>query len=169
MLNNNPLILYQLSASLPIEIYVKPPTKFIIDNCSELLPTWEFCPQTIMMILFHTKMRIDTVNSDVKKEKERLKIEFLELGKILKGIFEHKKCLIEIIDPQEGKPIDSDEVTINFDMIAIIHQLLGFSFDNTDEGCKVLNHPTQKTAIYPGILLSDKNPEKVNYILKEIF
>ncbi|WP_243397345.1 hypothetical protein [Crocosphaera subtropica] len=140
---------------LPIEIYIHPPTQFIVDNVSDLLPKWKLVPRSIIIILLHAKLPIEKINQETQTEKERLKEEFLQLGNKLKYVLQQENWLIEIIDPQEGKPINSKNATMNFDMIAIVNQILGFNYYHTKQGCKVLNHPTQKTAIYPSLLVSD--------------
>ncbi len=169
MLANNPIISYQKTVRLPIEIYIKKPSDFIINNISQLLPNWKIHPASIIIVLFYCQIPIKTVNQGVETEKKRLKQEFLQFANSLRVILQKEKCLIEIIDPQEGKPINTNQGAINFDIVATIHQLLGFSFENTNEGCKILNHPTQKNAIYPTILLSNRCPKTINSILQKLF
>lgn len=169
MLSSNPIISYQKIVQLPIEIHVRKPSQFIIKNTVKLLPDWKSIPGSIIIVLLYSQIPIETVNQEVEIEKKRLKEEFLQFGNQLKLILQKEKYLIELIDPQQGKSIDSHEGTINFDIVAIIHQLLGFTFRNTDKGCKVLHHPTQKTAIYPSILLSDVSPKLIDSILRTYF
>ncbi|MDJ0659200.1 MAG: hypothetical protein QNJ42_06875 [Crocosphaera sp.] len=163
-----PLIIYQATIKLPIEIYIHPPTQFIIDHVSDLLPTWTLLPRSILIILLYSKVPIETISQETQEEKERLKQEFLLLGNRLQSILKQENCFIEIIDPQEGTPIHSNDTILNFDMIAIINQSLGFNYYNTEQGCKILNHPTQKNAIYPSILVSDTDPVIINNILKKM-
>ncbi len=167
MFKNKPFITYQTTIQLPIEIYSYPPTQFIIDHTSDLLPTWKRIPNSILIILLYAKLPLEIINQDSQTEKQRLKQEFLQLGNQLKYSLHKENCFIEIIEPQEGKPINSNNATINFDMIAIIHQILGFNYYHTKQGCKVLNHPIQKTAIYPSILISDTDPIDINNLLQK--
>lgn len=53
MLKIKPLITYQIMVKLPIEIYIHPPTQFIVDNVSDLLPKWKLVPRSIIIILLH--------------------------------------------------------------------------------------------------------------------
>ncbi len=169
MLANNPIISYQKTVPLPIEMYIKKPSDFIINNISELLPNWKIHPASIIVVLFYSQIPIKIVSQEVEKEKQRLKQEFLQFANKLTLILQKEKCLIEIIDPQDGKPLNTNPGTINFDIVATIYQLLGLSFQSTNEGCKVLNHPTQNTAIYPTILVSDRKPQEINSILQSSF
>ena len=169
MLSSNPIITYQKIVQLPIEIYVRKPSQFIIKNTVKLLPDWTSLPGSIIIVLLYSQIPIETVNQEVEREKQRLKQEFLQFGNQLKLILQKEKYLIELIDPQEGKPMNTEEGSIRFDIVATIHQLLGFTFRNTDKGCKMLDHPAQKTAIYPSILLSDVSPKLIDSILRTYF
>ncbi|CCQ53803.1 hypothetical protein CWATWH0402_4248 [Crocosphaera watsonii WH 0402] len=153
-LNINPIITYQKTAQLPIEIYVQPVTQFITNNSSLLLPEWHIVPKTAVIILLYSFIPLETSNRQVELEKQRLREEFLTLSKRIKITFQKQGTLIAIIDPQDGKPINSPASQLSFDIIAVVHQLLNFSFYQI-HGCKVLNHPIQQTAIYPSLLLSD--------------
>lgn len=168
MSKNKPLVTYQTTIKLPIEIYIHPPTQFIVDNFSDLLPQWKTIPRSILIILLYAKIPIETISQETLEEKERLKQEFLQLGNRLKYILEEDNCFIEIIDPQEGKSINSNDTKINFDMIAVVNQSLGFNYYHTEQGCKVLQHPTQKTAIYPSLLVSDTDPVIINNLLQKV-
>jgi hypothetical protein len=162
-----PIITYQKTAQLSVEIYVQPPTKFIIENSAKLLPQWKNSPQTVVIILLHSTRPLEIITEQVQEEKKRLKEEFLQLGQTIKSTAQRENWLIEIIDPQEGKPINSANGEIIFDTVAVVHQLLGFDFNNTKDGCKVLNHPSQKTAIYPSLLLSDAQKQEIYYLVVE--
>ncbi|WP_198648887.1 methylmalonic aciduria and homocystinuria type D protein [Cyanothece sp. BG0011] len=167
MIEINPIIIPQKTTKLPIEIYPTVPTQFIINNYPKLLPTWKQVPKSVLIVLLYAKLSIENINQDTQAEKERLKQEFLQLGNDLKYILQKENYFIEIIDPQDGKPINSHNATMNFDLIAIVNQILGFNYYHTQQGCKVLNHPTQKTGIYPSILLSDTDPIKIDDSLKK--
>ncbi|MEL4896315.1 hypothetical protein [Crocosphaera sp. Alani8] len=153
-LNIKPIITYQKTAQLPIEIYVQPITPFITNNSSLLLPDLPIVPKTAVIILLYSFIPLETSNRQVELEKQRLRDEFFTLSKRIKLTFQKQGTLVAIIDPQDGKPINSPASQLSFDIIAVVHQLLNFSFYQL-HGCKVLNHPIQQTAIYPSLLLSD--------------
>ncbi|WP_267383183.1 hypothetical protein [Cyanobacterium sp. uoEpiScrs1] len=167
MLSNKPIISYQQATKFFIEIYIQPPTKFIIDNYSILLPDCKFYPQTIAIILLEARMSLEKNNKQVQQEKQRLKKEFLKLGNKIQSIAKKEKWLVEIIDPQNGKPINSTSSQINFDIVSIVHELLGFTFNNTNSGCKLLNHPLKATAIYPNIILSNIDHKQMDFLIKK--
>lgn len=163
-----PFILNQTTINLPIEIYICYPTQFIVDNAYNLLPTWTVIPKSILIVLLHAKLPIEIINKETQIEKERLKKEFLQLGNKFKSILQQNNCFIEIIDPQNGKQMNQN-TTMNFDMIAIVNQTLSFDYYHTKQGCKVLDHPTQKTAIYPSIIVSDTDPINMYNFLEKAF
>ena len=107
-----------------------------------------------MIFLLYSFIPLDTINCKVEMEKQRLKEEFLILSKRIKLTCKKQGSLIAIIDPQDGRPIDSPASQLSFDVIAVVHQLLNFNYYQI-HGCKVLTHPIQQTAIYPSLLLSD--------------
>ena len=111
-------------------------------------------PKTTVIILLYSFIPLETTNRQVELEKKRLREEFLTLSKRIKLTFQKEGKLIAIIEPQNGKPINSPAGQLSFDIIAVVHQLLNLSFYQKN-GCKVLNHPIQQTAIYPSLLLSD--------------
>ena len=111
-------------------------------------------PKSTVIILLYSFIPLETTNRQVELEKKRLREEFLTLSKRIKLTFQKEGKLIAIIDPQDGKPINYPASKLSFDIIAVVHQLLNLSFYQKN-GCKVLNHPIQQTAIYPSLLLSD--------------
>lgn len=168
MFPNQPIISYQQATQLFIEIYIQPPTRFILENHSRLLPRCKFYPQIMVIILLEAKIYLEQTNQQVQQEKQRLKKEFLQLGENIRTVAQGKKWLIEVIDPQDGKPIYSASGETTFDIVSVVHDSLGFKFNDTNNNCKLLNHPLKKTAIYPNLLLSDIDNKQMNYLIKEI-
>ncbi len=134
------------------EVYYKYPTQFILDNWPKLLPTWSVSPQRVVIILLKSQFALDIENEMIQKEKERLLDEFYKLSKV----FIEQGIATEIISPPDGTPQYSMQGELTFDVVAVVHQLLGFDFSDTPKGCKVLKHPIWKEAVYPGLLLSQK-------------
>ncbi|MGP0129475.1 MAG: methylmalonic aciduria and homocystinuria type D protein [cyanobacterium endosymbiont of Rhopalodia musculus] len=167
MLPNQPIISYQQATQLFIEIYIQPPTRFVIENYSRLLPEYKFYPQTMVIILLEAEISLEKTNQQVQQEKQRLKKEFLKLGENIRAVAQREKWLIEVIDPQDGKPINSASGEITFDIVSVVHNSLGFRFNKTNNSCKLLNHPLKETAIYPNLILSDIDNKQMNYLIEE--
>ncbi|YAI81895.1 MAG: hypothetical protein ACQJCO_08950 [cyanobacterium endosymbiont of Rhopalodia sterrenbergii] len=91
----------------------------------------------------------------------------MKLGENIQAVVEREKWLIEVIDPQDGKPINSAPGKIYFDIVSVIHELLDLRVDDTKNGCKILHHPLKKTAIYPNLLLSDVDNKRMIYLIEE--
>ncbi len=163
-----PIMTYQEKIKIPIEIYIQPPTQFLRGNYPKLLPEWLLCPRTIIIVLLHSQFALEQVTQQIQDEKTRLKDEFLKLGQKIQAVGRRKKCLVEVINPQDGKPINSASGEITFDIVAVVHELLGLSFSHTKDGCKILRHPFQKTAIYPSLLVANGSHQVMNSIVQEI-
>ncbi len=69
MLEINPIIAYQETAKLPIEIYVKPMSKFMFENLYKLLPECTLSPKTVVIILLYSQIPIDSISKQVQEEK----------------------------------------------------------------------------------------------------
>ncbi len=152
----------------PVEIYLKSPTPFMIDNWEKLLPDWKVPPQTIVLILLKSRLPLDGEGEFIELEKERLLHRFLEWGKVFYSTGHQGGFLTEIISPKDGTLQYSKKGQLIFDLVATVHYSLGFDFSKTAEGCKVLEHPVWQTAVYPGLFLSEATATVVKSILTEI-
>ena len=68
-----------LSAQTDIEIYLKPPNDFTIQNWEKLLPDWQVMPHSMIIVLLNSSMALDNEGELIESEKARLFTEFLEL------------------------------------------------------------------------------------------
>ena len=165
---SQPIVTSQTTTSLSTEIYVRSPTQFILENYTALLPEWKIAPQTVVIVLLASKMSLLSINRQVQREKQRLKQEFFQVGHTIQSTCQSPEQLIAIIDPQNGRPVQSPLDQITVDVVAVVHQLLKFQVKKTSEGCKILNHPIRKTAIYPSLLLSSVNSREMYSLLQKI-
>jgi hypothetical protein len=78
--------------------------------------------------------------------------EFLKLGENIRSVAKRKKWLIEVINPQDGKSINSTSGEMTFYIVSIIHELPYFRLYDTNNGCEISSHPLQPTVIYPNFL-----------------
>ena len=166
---SQPIVTSQTTTSLSTEIYVRSPTQFILENYTALLPEWKIAPQTVVIVLLASKMSLLSINRQVQLEKQRLKQEFFQLGHTIQSTCQSPEQLIAIIDPQDGRPIQSPLGQITVDVVAVVHQLLKFRVQETGAGCTILSHPIRKTAIYPSLLLSDIDSRAMYSSLQKIF
>ncbi|MGK7931422.1 MAG: hypothetical protein AB4041_08305 [Microcystaceae cyanobacterium] len=146
------------------EIYLISPTLFIKENVDQLLPSWSNYPTTLIIILYFSNKLISSDILEVEREKKRLKNDFLQKGYQLRRKGLEQKALMEMIDPQDGYPINSGKGAISFDIVAIIHEQLGFKV-NQKNGCKCLNHPLYQNAIYPCLLLTNALDKDLEFLI----
>lgn len=151
-----------------VEVYIKPPTQFIADNWQKLLPSWKIVPKTIVIILLKSRFTLDREREIITQEKDRLLKKFLSGGELFHSLSQQKGCLSEVISPKDGTPQHSTKGELNFDLVAIVRESLGFNFSKTKEGCKVLTHPEWRTSIYPGLFISEATEKVVQSIVSEI-
>ena len=150
-----------------MEIYIQPPSSFIFENRTQLLPDWNHPPKILVIVLLQSQWALKSEGELIQVEKDKLRTQFIQFAHYFQSVCTQKKLLTEIIDPQNGQPLNSAKGEISFDIVAVVHQLLNFNFELTLAGCKVLKHPLWNTAVYPGILLSLASPEKIKSILQE--
>lgn len=148
-----------------MEIYIKPPTKFILSNWQQLLPQWTTIPQTVILILLPAKYCLDDSTILIESEKNRLLTEFFNLARSIQDLCNQQQILSEIISPKDGFPFNSTKGNFTFDLVAIIHESLGFKFQKTSHGCKIVHHPNWGQAMYPGMMVSLGSRETISQIL----
>jgi hypothetical protein len=151
-----------------MEIYIKPPSKFILNYWQQLLPQWIKVPQTVILILLPSQYSLDTSTEIIELEKNRLLLQFMIIAKSIKILCEEQGLLSEIISPKDGFPLNSLPGKMNFDLVAITHELLGFDFYQTSAGCKVLYHPQWGSAMYTSMIISLGSLETISKILQPL-
>jgi hypothetical protein len=151
----------------PVEIYIKFPTPFMVDNWKILLPDWKVSPQTMALVLMNSPFPLDSEGEFIEQEKDRLLRQFFALGEAFNLASCKRGFLTEIVSPKDGTPQYSGKGKLIFDLVATVHHSLGFGFSRTVKGCKVLEHPVWQTAIYPGLLLSGATFLEVKSILSD--
>lgn len=151
----------------PVEIYLKLPTPFMMNNWDRLLPDWQVPPQTLVLVLLNADFPLDDEGNFVEREKNRLLKQFLALGESFHRASRQRGFFTEIISPKDGMPQYSTQGDLIFDLVATVHHSLGFDYSITIKGCQVLKHPVWQTAIYPGLFLSEATIVEVQSILTE--
>ncbi len=147
------------------EIYIKSPTSFIENHYLDLLPDWSSMPESVIIILLKSQLSLRDDNILIEQEKQRLRQHFISLAQNIQWHCQTQDSLSEIIDPKDGYAFNKTQGKVNFDVIEVVHQLLGFPYYKTPEGCKVLDHPLWQIAVYPSLLLFNIAPNKVLNLL----
>ncbi|MFN9176218.1 MAG: hypothetical protein ACK58N_17380 [Synechocystis sp.] len=137
-----------------MERYLSKPTPFMADHWSEILPDWTRPPQAIAICLLRAKVPLDLDGKPQHREKDRLLNEFLAFGNRLVQRDLPISHYVEIISPQDGKPVFSQAGNSHVDLVATVHHCLGFPFIRSPQGCKLLLHPEWRSAVYPGLVIT---------------
>ena len=152
-----------------LEIHLKVPTSFMIENWKKLLPDWKVPPQTLVLVLLNSQFPLDREGELIEAEKDRLLQHFKEWGKSFYLASLQGGFLTEVISPKNGRPQYSRIGELHFDLVAAVHHSLGFDFFRTGKGCKLVKHPVWQAAVYPGLFLSGATAAEVESMLTEIF
>ena len=150
------------------EIFLKAPTPFMQAHWHKLLPDWKTAPQVMVIVLLKAKYALEGEGENISQEKERLAARMTILGGEFYRICHQAGILSEVISPKTGLPIYSQEGELNFDLVKTVHASLGFSYARTHKNCKVFQHPTWQTAVYPGLFLSTASANNIRLILEQL-
>ena len=143
---------------LYLDVYIKSlenieQSEYIIEHQQELLPDWQEVPRTIIFLFFQCQLPLDGTNLQTEQgEKDRLLIEFYDLGSKFYALSQSKKILSEVICPKDGSPLYSSKGRDNFNISAIVTRHLP-SFQSLDYGCGLI-HPDWGRCVYPSMILS---------------
>ncbi|MBP0019441.1 MAG: hypothetical protein J7647_18045 [Cyanobacteria bacterium SBLK] len=153
------------TTGLQIHIHLVPPSAYLLQYQSQLLPGLTEFPQTVAIALFQAKEELVTESEAIAKEKDRLLEQFLSLARTLR---ETSNFPIEIICPRSGFPLVSQQGEKHFDIVTIVHQSLRIDFSQTRDRCKVFTYSDWKTAVYPGLFLASASIPEIAEQLDEI-
>ncbi len=159
--------------SLPqCEIYLKPPTSYLLANQRSLLPAWDWDwteqPPTLILVLLQAKFSLLEDSAIIQEEKDRLLGKFIRLTQQIKLHTQQQHVLTEIIFPVDGKPLCSTVGNDFFNLPAIVKESLGYEVVKTEPGCSAFRHPTWNHAVYPSLLLINTSIKNTENIIQNI-
>lgn len=150
---------------LGMEIYLSPPSEFVTQHLTDLLPEWSGQAVWVILILQQAKIPLNQRNIIVETEKNRLRHQLLKLGSFMVRTLNHQGFCSDLFDPKTGYPVFSGRGNLTHDDVALAKALL--NFPTTSETCSALIHPNWQTAVYPGVLMTTASPEVCQPILKQ--
>jgi hypothetical protein len=103
-------------------------------------------------------------NPTTDTEKQRLRQQFIDLGRSIAHELDQLSCVTEIFDPPTGSPLFSEAGQIKLDDIAVIHAVLGYQ-PIQQGACRMIAHPIWGCAVYPSVLVSTAEPEVLSQVL----
>lgn len=157
---------------LPIEMYLKSITKedyqdYIFINQSKLLPSWQQLPQTLIFMLFKSRIKLNGSNLIKEQlEKDYLLAIFLNLSLKISQKMQEKNSDIAIICPKTGYPLDAQKGEEFFNIPSLITRHLAH-FKTKKNHCGLI-HPQWGRKIYPSLILSSTSPELIQPIIDDV-
>lgn len=155
------------STDTAVEIYLFPPSQFIIDNQKKLLPTWDKPVTQVILVLQQSRLSLELSSDAVAWEKDRLREQFFRLGCGLIFRLRDRNLLSDLFDPRSGYPFISREGEIALSDAALVEALL--RLDVIDYGdCSLITHPRWGSALYPATIVTAASQEAIEPILNEM-
>jgi hypothetical protein len=149
-----------------IQIYIAPPSSFILNNQQQLLPSWESPITYVILVLQQSCLSLELSNYDVVREKDYLREQFWRLGSNVVQQLHGRNYLGELFDPRTGYPWFSLSGTITLNDNAVVQAILNFpviSYNN----CSLLTHPQWNHAVYPSTIVTTASLLSLEAILKQ--
>ena len=157
---------------LPIEMYLKSITKedyqdYIFINQSKLLPSWQQLPQTLIFMLFKSRIKLNGSNLIKEQlEKDYLLAIFLNLSLKISQKMQEKNLYIAIICPKTGYPLYTQKGEEFFNIPSLINRHLPH-FKTKKNYCDLI-HPQWGRKIYPSLILSSTSLELIQPIIDDV-
>lgn len=149
-----------------VQISINQPSPFMVQNLERVIPDWNLPVLWVVVFLQQARYELVESTSHVEREKERLREKFMRFGLDVAFELRDRGLLTDLIDPRTGYPLLSPIGEIPHDDTAVVKTLLGFPI--THNNCRVLEHPSWGTAVYPSILMSSASPKTIKSVLKKV-
>ncbi|GAB4546507.1 MAG: hypothetical protein Tsb0014_41060 [Pleurocapsa sp.] len=147
-----------------IQIYIAPPSSFILNHQSQLLPSWKSPIAYVILVLQQSRLSLELSNFDVVREKDYLREQFWRLGSNLIQQLGDRNYLGDLFDPRSGYPWLSPSGTMTLNDNAVVQALLDFPVTSY-KNCSLLTHPKWNYAVYPSTIVTNASWEILKSIL----
>jgi hypothetical protein len=151
---------------LAVQIYINQPSLFVSKNLERVIPDWNLPAAWVVIILQQSRFPLIETAPHVEREKDRLREKFMRLGCDTAFELRDRGFLTDLIDPRTGYPLLSRPGEISHDDIAVVKVLLKFPVIHNS--CRVLEHPSWGTAVYPSSMISSASPTIIKSVLKRV-
>lgn len=149
-----------------VQISIHLPSRFIAQNLERVIPDWNLPVLWVVVVLQQSRYELVETTPRVEREKERLREKFMRFGFEVAFKLRERGFLTDLIDPRNGYPLLSRPGEIPHDDTAVVKSLLGFPVIRNS--CRVLEHPTWGTAVYPSTIMSSASPTIIESVLKRV-
>jgi Methylmalonic aciduria and homocystinuria type D protein len=149
-----------------IQLSIHPPSPFITQNLERVIPDWNLAVVWVIVFLQQSRYELVETTLHVEREKERLREKFIRFGFEVAFKLRDRGFLTDLIDPRTGYPLLSQPGQIPHDDTAVVKALLGYPI--VLNRCRVLEHCSWGTAVYPSIMMSSASPSTIQPVLKRV-
>ncbi|MGV2828887.1 methylmalonic aciduria and homocystinuria type D protein [Myxosarcina sp. GI1(2024)] len=150
-----------------VEIYLRRPSQFIIDNQKQLLPTWDRPVGQVILVLQQSRLSLERSDEAVAQEKDRLRERFFRFGCSLVFLLRDRNLLSDLFDPRNGYPLISRQGDVTLNDTAAIEALLGFEVTDCGD-CALITHPYWGSGVYPATIVTIASFPAIESILNEV-
>jgi hypothetical protein len=150
-----------------VQYSIHPPSDYILQHQSRLLPAWSQAIASVLVMLQPSQFALPERTLDTEQEKEKLRSHFLNRGRAIALALQQQGHLADLFDPRTGWPILSTRGTLPLDDVAVARAALGYSTDRCGN-CRVILHPHLGTAVYPSTLVSSAPVEALGAIAQQV-
>uniref|UniRef100_B8HSJ6 Methylmalonic aciduria and homocystinuria type D protein n=1 Tax=Cyanothece sp. (strain PCC 7425 / ATCC 29141) TaxID=395961 RepID=B8HSJ6_CYAP4 len=158
--------MHDLPVDLPFQYSIHSPTTFLEQHLAQLLPDWWLPIVTVLVVLQKSPIPLLEKTAATEQAKEWLRQHLLFLLTTVAEQLKQQGYASDVFDPRTGFPLCSQPGCLPLDHIAVVQTTLGYPTQRLG-GCRVIDHPDWKTAVYPAILVSTAPPPTVEQVLKE--
>ena len=157
---------YHTRSALEVQICIALPHQFVLDRQHQLLPDWNIAVSYLILVLQRTLLPLDTSSDRVTREKNRLRVEFIDFGCSLILALQKQGYQSDLFDPRTGYPLLTSRGII-FDDNAVVQAILNYPAISYQH-CSLLIHPVWGNNVYPSTIVTSAPLKVVDSCLEQI-
>lgn len=142
------------------------PSEFVCKYRDQLLPAWSRPVASVLVVLQPCSCELLDRTPDTEAQKHQLRSRFLQFGYKIATRLQQLGHLADVFDPQTGLPLLSQPGQLKLDDVAVVQACLGYEAIHT-HGCRVLQHPTWGSSVYPSTVVSSAAPDLVTAVSQQ--
>lgn len=150
----------------PTQISIHPPTPFLRDNLTRILPEWNADEIRVVIVLQRSRFPLVESTPEIEAEKNRLRDRFLNLAFDVASELNLRGWMTDIIDPKTGYPMLSQPGELHHSDATAVATLLNFPLRRGL--CSTAVHPDWGSAVYPGVFMSAAPRDRIAEVISAV-
>lgn len=150
----------------PSQISIHPPTPFLRDNLTRILPEWNSDEIRVVVVLQRSRFPLTESTPEIELEKNQLRDRFLKLAFNVASELNRRGWMTDIIDPKTGYPMLSKPGELHHSDAATVATLLNFPLKRGL--CSLALHPDWGSALYPGVFMSAAPSDRIAEVISAV-